>query len=246
MSINHLPQLLLLIDTSAPTAFVALSRGGRILFSEENAQAKEHASWLHPAIGRLLEQAGDGGNGRAGMGGREQAGLGMKELEAVSISAGPGSYTGLRVGMAAAKGICYALKIPLITVNTLQLMAEAMAPLAKEKNALICPMIDARREEVFTAVYTADMKEIRAPQALILEKTSFEEILRENSVLFSGSGSEKWKMLTSSKNAFFATQIDVKESLAIISARCFAEKKWTELINSEPIYLKEFYTHSKI
>ena len=238
--------MLLLIDTSTPTAFVALSRGGRILFSEENAQAKEHASWLHPAIRRLLEQAGAGMDGQADMGSREQAGLGMKALQAVAISAGPGSYTGLRVGMAAAKGICYALKIPLITVNTLQLMAEAMTPLAKERNALICPMIDARREEVFTAVYAADMKEIQAPQALILEKTSFEEILRENPVLFSGSGSEKWKMLTSSKNAFFAAQIDVKESLAIISAHCFAEEKWTELINSEPIYLKEFYTHSKI
>jgi tRNA threonylcarbamoyladenosine biosynthesis protein TsaB len=224
--------LLLLIDTSGPTAFVALSRGGRILFSEENPLAKEHASWLHPAIGRLMEQAGAENSGAS--------------PEAVAISAGPGSYTGLRVGMAAAKGICYALKIPLITVNTLQLMAEAMVPLAKEKHALICPMIDARREEVFTALYAADMREIRAPQALILEKTSFDEILRENLVLFSGSGSEKWKMLTSSKNAIFITQIDVKESLATISAHYFEEKKWTELIHSAPIYLKEFYTHSKI
>ena len=222
--------MILLIETSSSTATVAIAGGGRILFAEENPQSKEHASWLHPAIKRILEQAGTE----------------MKELQAVAVSAGPGSYTGLRVGMAAAKGICYALQIPLVTVNTLQLMAEAMVLLAREKKALICPMIDARREEVFTAVYSADMKEILAPQALILDKTSFEQILADNRIIFSGSGAEKWKILTSSKNAVFSPQINVTESFMRISTRYLAEKKWTELTNSEPIYLKEFYTHAKI
>ena len=107
-------------------------------------------------------------------------------------------------------------------------------------------MIDARREEVFTAVYSADMKEILAPQALILDKTSFEQILADNRIIFSGSGAEKWKILTSSKNAVFSPQINVTESFMRISTRYLAEKKWTELTNSEPIYLKEFYTHAKI
>ena len=196
---------------------------------EENPLPNAHASWLHPAIKRILESAG----------------IPMKELQAVAVSAGPGSYTGLRVGMAAAKGICYALRIPLIAINTLEIMAEAMVPTAIEKNALICPMIDARRQEVFTAVYTTGMKEILVPQALILDKTSFDELLGDKRVLFSGSGSEKWKTLTEAKNAIFATQMDVTESFASISEHYFTEKTWTELINSEPIYLKEFYTHAK-
>jgi tRNA threonylcarbamoyladenosine biosynthesis protein TsaB len=222
--------LILLIETSSPTATVALAGGGSILSAEENPQPKDHAAWLHPAIKRILEQAG----------------AKREELEAVAVSAGPGSYTGLRVGMAAAKGICYALQIPLITVNTLRLMAEAMAPLARKQKALICPMIDARREEVFTAVYSAGMEEILPPQALILDKTSFEQLLVDNLLIFTGSGAEKWKILSSSKNAVFFPQVDVTETFMHMSARYFAEKNWTELTASEPIYLKEFYTHAKI
>jgi tRNA threonylcarbamoyladenosine biosynthesis protein TsaB len=222
--------MLLLIETSGSSAAVALSEEGNILSGEENPQQKEHAAWLHPAIKRVLAA------GRKGMG----------DLQAVAVSAGPGSYTGLRVGMATAKGICYAMNIPLITVNTLELMATAMVPLAEKEKALICPMIDARRNEVFTAVYTAEMKEIQAPRALILDKTSFEDVLKGNRVIFSGSGSGKWKILTSSPQAVFATQINVIESFALISSRYFAEKRWTELTGSEPIYLKEFYTHAKI
>jgi tRNA threonylcarbamoyladenosine biosynthesis protein TsaB len=223
--------MILLIDTSTEKAVISVVDMDKLVgFTEENPQPRDHAAWLHPAIKRILEQAG----------------AGMKELEAVAVSAGPGSYTGLRVGMAAAKGICYALGIPLISVNTLRLMAEAMAPLAREQKALICPMIDARREEVFTAVYSAGMEEILPPQALILDKTSFEQILTDNLLIFTGSGAEKWKILSSSKNAVFFPQTNVKESFMRISAQYFAERNWTELTGSEPIYLKEFHTHAKI
>ncbi len=145
-TINRQPstKMILLIDTAQETATAALAEAGRVLFSEENINAKDAAAWLHPAIGRLMEQAGKT----------------VRELEAVAVVAGPGSYTGLRVGMAAAKGLCYALKIPLITRNTLQVMAASMRPVAREKKALICPMIDARRDEVFTALYGTDMQEI--------------------------------------------------------------------------------------
>ena len=129
--------MILLIDTSQETGTTALCNGAEVLFSEENKIAKEHASWLHLAIGRILSEAK----------------ITVRDLEAVAVVSGPGSYTGLRVGMAAAKGFCYALKIPLITQNTLRVMAESMIPFALEKQALICPMIDARRDEVFTAVY---------------------------------------------------------------------------------------------
>ena len=134
--------MLLLIDTSLGTATVALSRDDKVLFSEENKISKEHASWLHTAIGRLLAEAD----------------MTLAELKAVAVIAGPGSYTGLRVGMAAAKGFCYALNIPLITRNTLEVMAESMKSVAEKKKALICPMIDARRDEVFTALYSLEPK----------------------------------------------------------------------------------------
>ena len=132
--------MILLIDTAQETGSVALAKDGTILFSEENKIAKEHASWLHMAIARILEKAK----------------ATVRDLEAVAVIAGPGSYTGLRVGMAAAKGFCYALKIPLITQNTLRVMAESMRSEALEKSARICPLIDARRDEVFTALYQPD------------------------------------------------------------------------------------------
>ncbi|HET7002567.1 MAG TPA: tRNA (adenosine(37)-N6)-threonylcarbamoyltransferase complex dimerization subunit type 1 TsaB [Puia sp.] len=132
--------MILLIDTSQETGTTALCKGAEVLFSEENKIAKESASWLHQAIARILSDAR----------------ITVRDLEAVAVVAGPGSYTGLRVGMAAAKGFCYALKIPMITQNTLRVMAESMISSAIEKQALICPMIDARREEVFTALYRTD------------------------------------------------------------------------------------------
>ena len=221
--------MLLLINTSTTSASIALTKEGKVLFTEENPLPQDHAAWLHPAVERMLVK------------GEITAG----QLEAISVVVGPGSYTGLRVGMAAAKGFCFALNIPLIGVNCLLLMAEAMVPLAKEKNALICPMIDARRQEVFTAVYGADMKEIMAPAAVILDKTSFENYLQGNRMIFSGSGAAKWEKLTNSVNAEFFTQNNVNESFARISYRSFLGKKWLDLAYSEPIYLKEFYTHSK-
>ena len=199
------------------------------MFLEENPSPKEHAAWLHPAIGRMLVSAK----------------ITAEHLQAVAVSAGPGSYTGLRVGMAAAKGLCFALKIPLITVGTLQLMADAMVASAREKKALICPMIDARRQEVFTALYSAKMEEILPPRALILDKTSFEQYLSAGPVIFSGSGMEKWKTINSSGQAIYMSQNDVNESFAKISNRFFAVKKWEDTAYAEPIYLKEFYTHAK-
>src|SRR5947208_10026726 len=136
--------MILLIDTSQELGTTALCSRGEVLFSEENKVAKESASWLHTAIGRILSAAK----------------ITVRDLEAVAVVAGPGSYTGLRVGMAAANGFCYALKIPLITQNTLRLMAESMIPVAMEKQALICPMIDARRDEVFTAVYKVNAERL--------------------------------------------------------------------------------------
>jgi universal bacterial protein YeaZ len=219
--------MILLIDTSQETGTVALSAEGIVLFAEENKVAKEAASWLHPAIGRLLAQAK----------------IALRELEAVAVVAGPGSYTGLRVGMAAAKGFCYALKIPLITQNTLRVMAESMQSIAKEKGALICPLIDARRDEVFTALYEPDMREILIPQALILDKYSFEVQLSRSPILFFGSGAAKWEKITNAPNAIFIPQQSVIHAFAKIVQQDFKSGNWADPIYSEPVYLKEFFSY---
>ena len=219
--------MILLIDTSQETATAALAADGLVMFSEENKNAREHASWLHMAIGRLTSLAG----------------ISIRDLKAVSVIAGPGSYTGLRVGMAAAKGFCYALKIPFITLNTLRVMAESMKELAMEKKALICPMMDARREEVFTAIYQADMQEIMAPRALILDKNAFEGPLSAHRIIFSGSGAAKWKNICTSSPALFEPQNNIIQSFAMLSQEGFSSKSWADPVYSEPVYLKEFFSY---
>src|ERR1044071_1620569 len=132
--------LILNIDTAMGTASIRLAQEGKTLALAENIAQKEHASWLHPAIEQMMGTAG----------------YSLRELKAVAVTAGPGSYTGLRVGMAAAKGFCYALNIPLITEDTLRVMAFAAKEQLGEGDYL-CPMIDARRMEVFTAVNRNDL-----------------------------------------------------------------------------------------
>ncbi len=228
--------MILLIDTSQETATVALAREGKVLFSEENKISKEHASWLHMAIRRMLTEAD----------------ITLADLKAIAVIAGPGSYTGLRVGMAAAKGFCYALNIPLITRNTLEVMAESMRSVAEKKNALICPMIDARRDEVFIALYSSvighrssviDLQVILPPQAMILDKNAFEIPLAENTIIFFGSGAEKWKKITESPSAIFEPQPGIIQAFATLSQRDFTSGNWADTVYSEPIYLKEFFTY---
>jgi len=241
--------MILLIDTSQEKGIVALAKEGNVLHSEENNIAKEHAGWLHLAIGRILGEAK----------------ITVRDLEAVSVVAGPGSYTGLRVGMAAAKGFCYALKIPLITQNSLHLMAESMISIALEKNALICPMIDARRDEVFTALYrippkaeglrpkanrssvnghrSSDLMEILPPQAMILDKNAFEMELSRDPIIFSGSGAEKWKKITDSSHAIFEPQSNIIQSFARISQEDFSSGIQADPVYAEPVYLKEFFSY---
>jgi tRNA threonylcarbamoyladenosine biosynthesis protein TsaB len=241
--------MILLIDTSQETGTTALCKGGEILFSEENKITKEHASWLHLAIGRILSQAK----------------ITVKDLEAVAVVSGPGSYTGLRVGMAAAKGFCYALKIPLITQNTLRVMAESIIPVAMERQALICPLIDARRDEVFTALFKLNAERVtpnaepptvnRQPptvnqlstilhsQAMILDKTAFETELARDPIIFFGSGAEKWKKITNSSNALFQPQPDLIQAFAKLAQQDFDSGIWADPVYAEPVYLKEFFSY---
>src|SRR5665647_1745116 len=145
--------LILNIDTATESAIISISEKDKIIDSVTNSNQKDHASFLQPAIKNLLQKAD----------------LSINKLNAIAVTAGPGSYTGLRVGMASAKGLCYALKIPLITINTLEVMALSSLKQIHDPSALYCPMIDARRMEVFTAVYDHHLTEIIKPCSMILD-----------------------------------------------------------------------------
>jgi tRNA threonylcarbamoyladenosine biosynthesis protein TsaB len=218
--------LILNIDTALDIASICLAKDGEALQPAFNESQKDHAAWLQSAIQAMLKDAG----------------LTQRGLNAVAISIGPGSYTGLRVGLSTAKGLCYALGIPLITVGTLEIMAVAAKDEATE---LLCPMIDARRMEVFTAVYTKTLQELIKPQALIIDKNSFSEILFSHKVLFYGNGSKKLNALISNDNAVFKTISHNATHMIPLSQNRFIGREFADLVSSEPMYLKEFFSAAR-
>jgi tRNA threonylcarbamoyladenosine biosynthesis protein TsaB len=218
--------LILNIDTASENAHVSLAKDGHILHSLNNELQKEHAAFLQSAIQQLTKITG----------------IALKEIDAVAVTAGPGSYTGLRVGMASAKGLCYALKKPLITMGTLEVMTVTAMDLypQKDENILYCPMIDARRMEVFTAIYQQGLIFCLQPCALILDEFSFQNQLIKSKILFFGNGSEKWKKICTHPNAVFKKLSILPNSLSKTANTLFSSKSFTDIAYSEPFYLKEF------
>jgi tRNA threonylcarbamoyladenosine biosynthesis protein TsaB len=214
------------IHTATETAIINLTKDEEVLGTFINYDTRQHAALLHTAIRELFQTNN----------------VDIKKLNAVGVSSGPGSYTGIRVGLATAKGLCYALDIPLITFNTLELMAFSSANFAKDDNALYCPMIDARRMEVFTAVYNYTLQELIPPSAMILDENSFADILNLNKVYFSGSGNNKFKSIAKSVNAFFINDRISTESLTAISWKKFRRNDFENIPYAQPLYIKDFYT----
>lgn len=215
--------MILNIDTAVQSASVCLARGETVLDTALNPSEKESAAWLHVAIQDLLRKNN----------------LDPAQLDAIAVSAGPGSYTGLRVGMAAAKGLCYALMRPLISINTLQMMAAAVQ---QPSTRLLCPMIDARRMEVFTALYDTSLTELMPSTNLILEESSFAECLAENTILFFGNGSTKAAPLLQHPHAVFTSVTATAANMAALSAKKFAGGRFSNLAYAEPNYGKDFYS----
>ena len=147
--------IILNIDTAISTASLCLSKEALTLQFALNNNQQDHASWLHLAIKKVVTEAG----------------IGVKALEAIAVMIGPGSYTGLRVGLSAAKGLCFALDIPLICINTLEAMAHASK---NEEGDLFCPVIDARRMEVYTAFFNQEMEFERPTSAEVIEPGIFQ------------------------------------------------------------------------
>ncbi|WP_081195802.1 tRNA (adenosine(37)-N6)-threonylcarbamoyltransferase complex dimerization subunit type 1 TsaB [Niastella koreensis] len=228
--------MILSIDTATDQASVTIAENGEVIGTFTNDNQKDHAAWVQVAINDLLQQKG----------------VSMQQLQAIAITAGPGSYTGLRVGMATAKGLCFALQIPLITINTLQVMAYAAIDqlgsdvLNMEPPLCYCPMIDARRMEVFTAVYDDKLEEIISPKAVILEELSFKDELNNRSLVCFGNGSLKWKNVSRYPNVLFIEEkIDIAKSLAKLATSLHLKQNFANLAYTEPVYLKEFYTYIK-
>lgn len=224
MSNNYI----LCIDASVQMASVALANNQQLVALKKCTEQKEHAAFIQPAIQELLAQ--------------QQ--ISSSQLAAIAVTAGPGSYTGLRVAMASAKGLCYALQIPLITINTLYVMAVA-AKAQYPHEVLFCPLIDARRMEVFTAVYTYTLETVLEPQALILDDKSFDAFLSKHTVCFFGNGSAKWQQLCMHKNAQFPEVTWDASSMITPAWQMFTDKAFASLAYAAPFYLKEFQSTSK-
>lgn len=162
--------------------------------------------------------------------------------DAVSVSAGPGSYTGLRIGVSTAKGLCYGYDIPLIAVDTLKIISKnALTGITEKKDVLLCPMIDARRMEVYTALYNTDLEVIRPVSAEIISENSFAEILEEKTIYFFGNGSGKCKSIITHPNArFLDNAVPLAENMMQLAEHKFSQKEFVDTAYFEPFYLKEF------
>jgi len=212
------------IETTTTQCSVGLSKGGKIMvLSEHNDEQYSHSEKLHLYTQECLQQAS----------------ITLKDLDAVAVSKGPGSYTGLRIGVSAAKGICFALDIPLISVSTLLSLSHQ----ATVHSGVIIPLLDARRDEVYSAVYDKNHQEIRNIQAEIITNDSFLSYLAKGTVYVMGPGAEKCKLLIDEHpNLNFEPKISLPsaQQMAEIAQSKFERKKFEDVAYFEPFYLKDF------
>lgn len=211
------------IDTAVTTASVCIAENDKPVKTLVSEVQKDSAAWLHPAIKQILAESG----------------ITPQQIDAIAVSAGPGSYTGLRVGMAATKGLAYALQKPMVLISTLQMMAMAAAGKAE---GLLCPMIDARRAEIFTAIYTRELAEFVPPCNLIVELNPFLSILHEQVISFFGNGCAKLETLLQHHNARFEKIEATAEHLCSLSFRAYTQKQFADTAYAEPEYGKTFFT----
>jgi len=221
--------LLLSLETSTHSFSCALHQDGKRVAFKESLENQTTASLLAIMIDQLFKDLG----------------IRKDQLGGVIVAAGPGSYTGLRIGVATAKGICYALNIPLISVNTLSLMTwEFLNQLSNEydlENALLCPMLDARRMEVYCMLADKTGKIIEPTQAKVIDEQSFGVLLDQREIYFFGEGSDKCKSLIHHSNAKFASGIKPSApSLGMIGFQKFKNNEFENTDLFEPFYLKDF------
>jgi tRNA threonylcarbamoyladenosine biosynthesis protein TsaB len=215
------------LETATKNCSVALAKNGKTIACKEIAtQNFSHAEKLHVFIEEILSENN----------------IQFSDLNAIAVSQGPGSYTGLRIGVSSAKGFCFALNIPLIAIDTLQLLAKQIII----ENGIILPMIDARRMEVFSAIYDKNHIQIRTTQAEIIDETSYQEILEKIHLV--GDGIEKFKNTLTNEKFIFHDDIvfpSAKE-MSEISFEKFQKSDFVDVAYFEPFYLKDFLLNRKL
>lgn len=220
--------LILSLDATTTVCSVAIHQDGNLMASEFIAEPRAASARLLVAAQTLLKKLN----------------LQPSDLNAVAVSSGPGSYTGLRIGTSSAKGICVALNIPLLSVNSLRVMAEPR--LATRQADFYCPMIDARRMEVYCCLFDGFGNEISPTEAKILNAESFQNELNQGKISFFGDGSDKFKPLTNHPNAIFVDHIQPEaKNLGVLAYQKFKARQFEDVANFEPFYLKDFLIKSK-
>lgn len=218
-------QWILHIETSAPLCSVALSEKGIFRDAAIGPGQNDHASQLAILTEQILQKNN----------------IPIGSLSAIALSAGPGSYTGLRIGSSFAKGICHALQIPLIAINTLQAMAAGVLSLNTEPQILFAPLIDARRMEVYTAVYTSTLECVQQPEAIVMEHNDFSNLLQTNKIVFFGSGLAKIQHVLQHTNSVFIENFSLTAAHMIMPAwNNFTNGHFADIIDFEPEYIKTF------
>lgn len=216
--------LILNIDTSTSVCSVALAQNGETIALKENNEGLNHSVLLGTYIDEILKENK----------------VNVHHLDAVAISMGPGSYTGLRIGVSMAKGLCFGGNKPLIAVPTLQALALSVSS-EKQEEALYCPMIDARRMEVYTAFFDQENKTVIDTKAEIIDENSFAELLKVHQVYFFGNGSHKVKNILTAPNAHFIENVETSaRHMVSIAEQLFNQQQFVDIAYFEPFYLKDF------
>jgi tRNA threonylcarbamoyladenosine biosynthesis protein TsaB len=216
---------ILQIETATQVCSAAISKDGHTIALKELMASNIHAGSLTLFIQDVMTTSG----------------LQFAELDAIAVSKGPGSYTGLRIGVSTAKGLCYALDKPLIGIDTLQMMAAGYLSSNREYTGLICPMIDARRMEVFTAVFDRELTEIAPTAAKIIDVESFKDLLDQNELAFIGDGASKCAVVLGDKNAVFSDlNFNSATNMSKLAYAAFAAGRFEDVAYFEPFYLKDF------
>ena len=217
--------LILNIETATKNCSVSISKNGKIIALKEiNEGGYTHAENLHPFIEEVLKSAN----------------LKINNLDAVAVSKGPGSYTGLRIGVSAAKGICFAADKPLISIDTLKILASQL----KNENGFIIPLLDARRMEVYSAVFDYKHQLIRKVAAEILTPDSFKDYLAIDKVYFLGDGTDKCQTIINHQNAKFLLDcFPSAKEIGILAEEKFNNNDFEDVAYFEPFYLKDFVSN---
>jgi tRNA threonylcarbamoyladenosine biosynthesis protein TsaB len=225
---NMMNPTILYIETATDVCSVALSKGAEIIGLKEEAGGNNHAKHLLPFVDEVLKQAG----------------IVMKEINGVAVSIGPGSYTGLRIGVSTAKGIAYTAGIPVMAVSTLESIAQGAKMLwsgTSTETMQIIPMIDARRMEVFTTRYDFDMRSLEEISSKIVDENTFAELLSKEKVLFCGNGMPKCKeILSAFPNAKFMDAPISAKNMLPAALRKWQKQEFEDVAYFEPFYLKEY------